>query len=354
MSEEALVLSQRKGRVLEVVLNRPKALNSLTLPMVRLLDEALDLAERDSTISAVLLRGAGERGLCAGGDIRAIYESGREGTPLATEFWREEYRVNARINRFAKPYVVIMDGFVMGGGIGVASFGSHRIVTERSRIAMPETAIGYFPDVGASWLLSRPGSELGTFLGLTGNTIGAGDAIVAGLADCEIPSDRIALFLERLYGAATLDAAEVDRIVSMHLTKNPSSPEIDRGAVDRAFVHDTVEAIVQALEHTNTDFSRQTLATLLSRSPTSLKVTLRLLRNGRTKASLEECLDMEFVGTHQILKEPDFYEGIRAAVIDKDRNPKWAPAVLGEVLDSHVDLFFRPSLISIFKRRSGS
>lgn len=342
---EPQLIAERSGSLGRLRLNRPKALNSLTLAMVRSMQQALDAFEQDPKISAVLVTG-GERGLCAGGDVRAIYESGHAGTNLAATFWREEYLLDARISRYPKPYVVVMDGITMGGGVGISAHGRHRVVTERTRLAMPETGIGYFPDVGATWLLSRGQGELGTYLGLTGEHIGAADVIEAGLADVFVPTGDIAALAEALSAVPVNGAAAQVAEVLERFSRPAHLPELaqDRSAIDRLFAFDKVETILAALEMEATEFAWRTREILLSKSPTSLKLTLRLLRLGRTAASLEECLERELVGSVRMLATHDFYEGIRAAVIDKDRKPKWSPDNLAAVTDTAIEAFWvRPA-----------
>jgi len=344
MAGEPQLIVERSGPIGRITLNRPKALNSLTLEMVRGMQQALHAFENDPAIAAVLVTGAGDRGLCAGGDIRAIYESGRAGNDLAATFWREEYLLDAHISRFRKPFIVVADGITMGGGVGIFSHANRRIVTDRTRLAMPETGIGYFPDVGATWLLSRGAGEFGTYLGLTGDQIGAGEAMDAGLADMFIPSSELAALIHALC-ALPVGAPEGD---IEHILKDFSRPPppldaaLDRQAIDRLFAFDDIEAILAALDAEGSEFAVRTRDKLLGKSPTSLKLTLRLLRLGRASASLKQCLEREFVGSVRTLASPDFYEGVRAAVIDKDRNPKWSPDTLAAVGVETLDKFMQP------------
>ncbi|PTM96181.1 enoyl-CoA hydratase [Mycoplana dimorpha] len=352
---EPQTIIERTGAIGRIRLNRPKALNSLTLAMVRDIEAGLDRFEVDPQVAAVLITGEGERGLCAGGDIRMIYEGGKADTDAPTMFWREEYRMNARLGRFEKPFIAIMDGIVMGGGVGVSVYGSHRIVTERTRLAMPETGIGFFPDIGASWFLTRQDGELGTYAALTGEQLLAGDAIALGLADLYVPSDRLPALIEAL---AALPAAAGHNEISESIAAFTESPPNGtmasrRAAIDRLFAFDTVEEIIAALERDGSDFADGTLAVLRTKSPTSLKVTLRLLRLGRKAPSLEACLAHEFAATAAVLRSHDFYEGVRAAVIDKDRNPQWRPARLDGVSGADVAAYFQPSTEPLFPAGSG-
>ena len=350
MSETEDVATERRGSAGIVRLNRPKALNSLTLPMVRAIASALAGFAADDAVASVVILGEGERGFCAGGDIRALYHSGREGTGEAASFWREEFRLNYAIATYPKPYVALMDGITMGGGVGLSSHGSHRVVTERTRLAMPETGIGYFPDIGATWLLSHAPGETGTFLGLTGLDVGAADAIHAGLADHCVASARLPTLVDAVAGLpVSATALDVHRTIAETATEAaPGILDANRATIDRVFAHDSMEAIVDALATEPDDFCRETRRVIATRSPTSLKLTLRLLRAGARSASLAECLTREFGVGLQILRNPDFYEGVRAAVIDKDRNPKWSPASLAEVGEADIDRFFAAAPQALF------
>lgn len=348
--EEELIV-ERTGSLGRLRLNRPKALNSLTLGMVRAMHHALDGFLRDPGIAAVLVTGEGDRGLCAGGDIRAIHASGLAHDGMAETFWREEFLLNAAISHYPKQYIAFMDGITMGGGVGISSHGRHRIVTERTRLAMPETGIGYFPDVGATWLLSRAPGEFGTFLGLTGRQIGAGDAIAAGLADTFVASADLPGLIAALAAVPPGDGASGLVAGALRGHSRPPPPgdlDASRAAIDRLFVFDEVETILAALAAEEGDFAAATRETLLTRSPTSLKLTLRLLRLGRSSARVEECLERELGACARILSTPDFYEGIRAAVIDKDRDPHWSPAALADVSDDMLDTYFRKPAPPLF------
>ena len=336
---ETEVILETKGAAGIIGLNRPQAINSLTLPMVRALFQALQRFEDDPAISCVVLRGEGERGLCAGGDVRIIHDLGKAGDPQVLDFWREEFPLNYRIARFGKPYVALMDGIVMGGGVGISAHGSHRIVTERTRLAMPETGIGYFPDVGGSWLLPRAPGECGTWLGLTGNAVTAADAIYAGFADYCVPSGHLDELVQALSKATDIEG--VDAAIASYATdEGEGLLAANRDIIDATFRFDTVEEIFAALSARDDAFSRETLEILRKRSPTSLKLTLKLLRLGRESASLIECLEREFAAGTEILRQHDFYEGVRAALVDKDRNPRWRPARLEEVSEEDLAPYF--------------
>lgn len=331
------VLFGTAGRAAHITLNRPKALNALTHAMVRRIDEALTDWEHDPAVETVVISGAGERGLCAGGDIRAIHDDARDGDGTASAaFWRDEYHLNARIARYPKPYVAVMDGIVMGGGVGVSAHGSVRIVTERSRVAMPETGIGFVPDVGGTYLLALAPGELGTHLALTGAQIGAADALLCGLADHYVPSASLRRFVDDLADLPVREA--LDR----HVRAAPEGELAGRREwIDSCFASDTVEEIVGRLLAQGEPPAKETAETLLAKSPTALKVTLAALRRARRLGPLERVLEQEYRVSCAALTTPDLVEGIRAQVIDKDRNPRWSPATLTEVTDADVERFFR-------------
>ncbi|MCX4759784.1 enoyl-CoA hydratase/isomerase family protein [Streptomyces sp. NBC_01275] len=335
---EASVLLHITGRAARLTLNRPKALNALNHAMVRSLDAALAAWEHDPAVETVVITGAGERGLCAGGDIRAVHDDARDGDGTASAaFWRDEYRLNARIARYPKPYVAVMDGIVMGGGVGLSAHGGVRIVTERSRIAMPETGIGFVPDVGGTHLLARAPGELGTHLALTGAQIGAGDALLTGLADHYVPSAALRPFLDDL---AELPVREA---LARHVQPVPQGELAgQREWIDACYAVGTVEEIVQRLLAHGDPAAKEAAETLFAKSPTTLKVTLAAMRRARRLGSLERVLDQEYRVSCAALDAPDLVEGIRAQIIDKDRDPHWSPATLAEVADADVERFFAP------------
>jgi len=339
------VIIERAGALGILRLNRSKALNSLTLTMVRLLSAALDEFAADPAIGLVLIEGEGERGLCAGGDIRALYESAKKRDGAAALFLGEEYVLNARIAHFPKPYIAFMDGLVMGGGVGVSAHGSHRIVTEKTRLAMPETGIGFVPDVGGTWLLAHTPGESGTYLGLLGETMGAPDAIYTGIADAMVPAADLPKLREALasLGPQTAHEAVRETIRRFAQTIAPGPLEQHQLVIGSAMQSDRVEDIVLALEADGSDFAKATLKTISAKSPTSLKLTLRLLRSARTALNLETCLLNEYRAAVSMVEgHDDFVEGVRAAVIDKDRQPRWLPAGLKDVDEAALDTFFLP------------
>ncbi|MER5967124.1 enoyl-CoA hydratase/isomerase family protein [Streptomyces sp. NPDC002057] len=331
------VLLRTEGRAAYLTLNRPKALNALTHAMVRTIADALDAWESDPGIETVVLTGAGERGLCAGGDIRAIHQDAVTGGTATEDFWRDEYRLNARIARLRTPYVALMDGIVMGGGVGVSAHGTVRLVTERSRVAMPETGIGFVPDVGGTYLLGLAPGELGTHLALTGLPVGAADAQLCGLADHFVPAEALPAL------RAELAAAPVRDVLARHVRPAPPGELAGhRSWIDPCYAADTVEEIVDRLLAHGAPEAEEAAATLLTKSPTALKVTLTSLRRARALGPLERVLEQEYRVSCAALRHPDLAEGIRAQVVDKDRNPRWAPTTPAGVTDEDVAAFFAP------------
>jgi enoyl-CoA hydratase len=327
------LIARREGRAGIIRLNRPKAINAVTLEMFREIDRALDKFEADPAVGFILLEGAGERGLCAGGDIRSLWESAKEGSNLGKVLWREEYLLNARIAKFPKPYVAFMDGIVMGGGVGLSAHGAHRVVTERTRLSMPEVGLGFFPDVGGTWLLSHAPGETGTYFGLTGQPMTGADAIYAGFADASVPSRQLPELREALVNlGAPADSARVKAAVAGFATAETASPVAAiRPRIDAWFAHGRMEDIMAALQRDGSELARSTLAMLNEKSPRGLVVTLKLLRLARASSTLEECLAREYRAALAVFASDDFREGVRAAVIDKDRNPKWSPPRVEEV-----------------------
>ncbi|MBR0828610.1 enoyl-CoA hydratase/isomerase family protein [Bradyrhizobium manausense] len=341
-AEEGDLIARVEGSAGIIRLNRPKAINAVTLDMIRAVDKALDRFEAEPAVSVVLLEGSGERGLCAGGDIRGLWESSKAGGDLGEIFWREEYVLNARIKRFPKPYVAFMDGIVMGGGVGLSAHSSHRIVTDRTKLAMPEAGLGFFPDVGGTWLLSRSPGEIGTFFALTGQTMNGPDAVYAGFADAVVPTavlPELRQALVKLRAGASAD--EVNKIINSFATGEMAGPvAAKRPTIDALFGFERASEIVDALERDGSDFARSTLKTLGEKSPRGMVVTLKLLRLARQSSSLEECLIREYSAALEVFRSDDFREGVRAAVIDKDRNPRWSPAAIENVTPEMVAPYF--------------
>jgi enoyl-CoA hydratase/carnithine racemase len=320
-----------------VTLTRPKALNAVTHSMVNALRRALSSWETDPKVALVVIKAEG-RAFSAGGDILDVYEAGRAGNP-SVAFFADEYRLNAQIARFPKPYVALIDGIVMGGGVGVSFHGSHRVMTENAQFAMPEVGIGFFPDVGASHLLPDLGGSFGMFLGLTGNRIRYGDALWSGLATHTVQAQYLDGLLNRLI--ETGDAGMALREVFA-----PAKRETDRQtleAIARHFSEASLKGILDSLEAAAPadTFATNALATIRTRSPTSISVAFREIVAGST-LSMDECMRMEFRILNRMLHGHDFYEGIRAAIIDKGSKPHWCPALLDAVDPEKVEEYFAP------------
>lgn len=337
------ILFSREGAAGRVLLNRPQALNALTHDMIVELHAHLKVWATDESVKLVIIEGAGEKAFCAGGDIRALYETRPGNEEYVIRFFADEYRLNMDIKSYPKPYVSIMDGIVMGGGVGVAVPGRRRIVTERTRCAMPETGIGLFPDVGGTYFLSRAPDNIGIYLGLTGERMNAANAIYAGFADCVVSSESLPELLATLcthsYGADAL--AEIDHLIEPYeLDPGPASLKLLSADVADLFSKDSMEQIIAGLEGPDTEWSKQTLTTLNQKSPTSLKVTLRAINLAR-ELNFDECMSQEYRIVLQIMKGNDIYEGTRALIIDKDGYPKWQPASLAQISDDFVDAHFK-------------
>jgi enoyl-CoA hydratase len=342
IGEQPDLIVRREGAAGVIRLNRPKAINAVTLEMFRDVNKALDAFEADPAVGLILLEGAGERGLCAGGDIRALYEDSKVRGDLGKILWREEYILNARIAKFPKPYVAFMDGIVMGGGVGLAAHGSHRVVTDRTKLAMPEVGLGFFPDVGGTWLLSRSPGEIGTYFGLTGQTMNGPDAVYAGFADAVVPAAKLAGLRDALTKIrAGASSTDVKAVIDGFATGETAGPVAAlRSRIDGWFAHDRMESIFAALHRDGSELAQSTLKTLNGKSPRGMVVTLRLLRLARASSSLEECLVREYRAALEVFASDDFREGVRAAVIDKDRNPKWSPPGIEDVTPEMIAPYF--------------
>jgi enoyl-CoA hydratase len=341
-ASEPDLIARREGSAGIIRLNRPRAINAVTLEMFRDIEKALDEFEADPTVSLVLLEGAGERGLCAGGDIRALYESSKVSGDLGKVLWREEYILNARIAKFPKPYVSFMDGIVMGGGVGLSAHSSHRVVTEKTKLAMPEVGLGFFPDVGGTWLLAHAPGEIGSYFGLTGQTMNGADAIFARFADVVVPSEQLPALREALTKVRPgTSSAEVMLLIDGFGSGETAGPVAARQSeIDALFAFDRIDDILAALRAGGSDFAQATLKTLGEKSPRGMVVTLKLLRLARHASSLEECLVREYRAALEVFRSDDFREGVRAAVIDKDRNPRWSPARIEDVTAEMVAPYF--------------
>lgn len=325
MQDEPGVVTMRDGRIGRVRLNRPRTLNVLDLGMVRAITSALLAWKDDPTVHAVVIEGAGERAFCAGGDVRALRQAHLDGRPQDAEaFFSEEYALNLIISTYPKPHVALIDGICMGGGIGVSVHGTFRIATERAQFAMPETAIGFFPDIGATFILPRLPGELGTYLGLTGARVAGADSVHAGFATHFVPRARLAAL------SADLARDGVAALAAYAETLPPFALAPHRALIDGAFAADTVPEILARLETDGGAFARETIVALRTVSPSALVATLRLLRKGAQHA-LADTLHTELRATRTLAAAHDFLEGVRAMVVDKDRTPSWRPSRIEDV-----------------------
>ncbi|MFY2860846.1 enoyl-CoA hydratase/isomerase family protein [Mycobacterium sp. THU-M104] len=334
-SEE--VLTRVEGGVGVITLNRPKAINSLNQAMVDSLRAVLTAWAGDDAVGAVVLRGAGDRGLCAGGDVVAIYHSARKDGVVARRFWHDEYLLNAQIGRFAKPYVSLMDGIVMGGGVGVSAHANTRVVTDTSTVAMPEVGIGFIPDVGGVFLLSRAPGGLGLHAALTGAPFSGADAIAMGFADHYVPHGDLEAFTRAVVTEGP------DGALAHHAVEPPAS---DLGAqrdwIDECYTGDSAEDILAALRRHGAAAARDAADLIATRSPVAVSVTLAAVRRAAKLETLEDVLVQDYRVSSASLRSHDLVEGIRAQLIDKDRNPKWSPATLAEVSAADVEAYFAP------------
>ena len=328
MTEE--VLFERRGKTGVITLNRPAALNALTLNMVRLMKPVLTAWATDAAIENVVIEGAGEKGFCAGGDIRALHDWGQAGAPEATGFYREEYQLNRQIKTFPKPSIALMDGITMGGGVGVSVHGSHRVATEKTMFAMPETGIGLLPDVGGTYFLPRLAGETGAWLVLTGARLKGADSLAAGVATHYTPSDNIAALKHAL-----ADGGDVDAILAAH-HQAPEGARLpgQQADIDRLFIGNSVADIVAALQDDGGDWAAAQAAAIKSKSPTSAAVALKQMRDGK-KADFDACMRIEMRAVTRIMALPDFYEGVRATIIEKTGAPNWSP-------QADIDAIFAP------------
>ncbi|WP_010216385.1 enoyl-CoA hydratase/isomerase family protein [Sphingomonas sp. PAMC 26621] len=333
------VLTMIEGPVGRIRLNRPKALHALTHEMCTAMLDALDAWRADPTIEALLLDHTEGRGFCAGGDIRMLAESGAADGVAARAFFHTEYRLNHRLFTYAKPTVAFMDGITMGGGVGIACPCDFRVATENTKFAMPETGIGLFPDVGGGWYLSRLPGRIGQYLALTGHRLDGVECLALGLATHYLPSATLDDAKARIAAdpqaiAATLDA----------LGETPPEPKIlaQREAIDRLFASDALEDIYAALEADGGDWATQQLATLRTKSPQTMKVSLRLLHEGKRMATFEDEMRQEYAIGSRVVQRHDFLEGVRAVIVDKDNAPRWDPATPEGVTDHVIDQIFAP------------
>ena len=340
MSDEAEIIFEKRGRAGIITLNRPKALNALTAGMVRLMHPQLAAWAGDPDIAAVIVRAAGDKAFCAGGDVRQLHDWGKEGDPAMRAFYREEYRLNTFIKRYPKPYVALVDGFVMGGGVGISVHGSHRVAGRGIKFAMPETGIGLFPDVGGTYFLPRMPGRIGTWLALTGGRLGQADALAAGFATHAAPAEEFDAIIEAIAAGGDVDAV----LAAQSAPAEGGMLDAQRPVIDRCFDAGTVEAILQRLDAetgADAEWAGAQAAAIRQKSPTSLKIALRQMQDGAA-ADFEECMRIEYRIVSRIIPAHDFYEGVRAVIIDKDNAPNWQPPALDAVSGAAIDAYFAP------------
>lgn len=339
----AEILVEKVGNAGVITLNRPKALNALNMNMIRLMYPQLKKWETDKETDIVIVKGAGGKAFCAGGDIRAVTEAGKIGDALAKNFFREEYILNNTIGTYQKPYVALIDGITMGGGVGLSVHGRFRVATEKTLFAMPETAIGLFPDVGGGYFLPRLQGQLGLFLALTGFRLKGRDVQRAGVASHFVESQKIAALEKELMDLKTPSIEDVSRVLDSYQKRSsldaekPFVLEQHIDLIDKLFQSNSVEGIVHNLKTDGSPFAQKQAETLAKMSPTSLKITFKQLQAGGTM-SLQEVLVMEYrLSQACMVKGGDFYEGVRAVLVDKDHSPKWSPSTLNEVSEQSVE-----------------
>ncbi|XP_062045212.1 3-hydroxyisobutyryl-CoA hydrolase, mitochondrial isoform X1 [Lepus europaeus] len=340
------VLLERKGCAGVITLNRPKFLNALSLSMVRQIYPQLKKWEQDPETFLILIKGAGEKAFCAGGDIKVISEAAKAKQKMSQDFFREEYLLNNAVARCQKPYVALIDGITMGGGVGVSVHGLFRVATEKTVFAMPETAIGLFPDVGGGYFLPRLQGKLGYFLALTGFRLKGRDVYRAGIATHFVDSAKLRTLEEDLLALKSPSKENIANVLETYHTESktdqdkPFILEEHMDKINRWFSASTVEQITENLRQDGSPFALEQLKVLNKMSPTSLKIALRQLMEGSSK-TLEEVLTMEYRLSQACMGSHDFHEGVRAVLIDKDQNPKWKPATLKEVTDEDLNNHFK-------------
>lgn len=337
---ESEVLFSKVGHAGIITLNRPKALNSLNLNMIREITSALKLWEHDEEVVCVIIEGAGEKAFCAGGDIRSVYAARLEGKrDYKDEIFREEYELNYYISKYPKPYIALINGICMGGGLGVSVHGSYRIVTERTVMAMPETAIGFFPDIGASYFLNKCPGQIGMFMAITGEKVNGADAIYCGLATHYVSSTGITEVRQALTRAVS--SKDVCKIIGEFSEQAPVSElSACQDLIDEIFTGKTIHDVLDKLYAAKHPKAYEWVRNLANKSPLSMAVAFTLLKRNKGK-SLKRCLPIEFRLSQRFVEHYDFFEGIRALLIDKDNAPKWQPGHIGQVKLSDVRRYFK-------------
>lgn len=343
---EAEVLFERRGAVGLITLNRPKALNALTHDMCLKMKAQLDMWADDASVGCVIVGAAGDRAFCAGGDIRSLYESGKAGTSYALDFYRDEYILNATIKHYPKPYIALIHGIVMGGGVGVSVHGAHVVADKTTTFAMPETGIGLFPDVGGSYFLPRCPGEIGMYLALTGARLKADDLMYAGIVtdvSASLGDEGIVTALAEGQAPGNVMSEVTGNYVAGHEREGRGLPPLAqyREAIDRIFSASSVEEVLERLDAEASAWATETIKTIRSKSPTATKLAFRQIREGRN-LDFDDCMRMEFRMVNRVVAGKDFYEGVRATIIDKDQAPKWQPARLEDVSDKDIDAYFAP------------
>jgi enoyl-CoA hydratase len=340
MNSEPEILFDRKGAAGIVTLNRPKALNAITHDMIRQLTAKLEAWKADDGVTRIIIRANGERAFSAGGDLRGVTVRGRQEEALV--FFADEYRLNAAIKRYPKPYIALIDGIVMGGGVGVSIHGSHRVAGEKFQFAMPEVGIGFFPDVGGTWMLPRLKGKIGTFCALTGERLKAADALFAGVCTHHVSAARFADLTEALCGNVSVDAT-----LAAFAEPAPGGEIASKaGLIDRLFAGNEIEDILAALDReaaggSEAAWAAKIAALIRTKSPTSLRVALEQMKRG-VGWTFEECMKAEYRIVSRVLYQDDFYEGVRAVIVDKDNAPRWNPPVLAEVSPQAIEALFAP------------
>ncbi len=339
MTNTDSVIVRDEGRIGRLTLNRPKALNALDLDMIRIMTKALLDWRNDDNIAGIVVDGAGEKAFCAGGDILALTGDRTDDQAYPRMFYAEEYRLNTLIKEYPKPYVAMIDGIVMGGGVGISMHGARRICGDRTLFAMPETGIGFYPDVGGTYFLPRLEGKLGIWLALTGARLKAADVFSLGIATDYAPSDQHEQIIARLV-EDTRTPADMGEIIDS-LTGRPGAGRVPLDLVNQTFAADTVEEIIEALEYDDGEWARAQKKFLMTKSPMALKVTLRQMYEGGNM-SFRACMSMELGLSLKFVSGDDFAEGVRALLVDRDNAPLWKPAKLGDISEMNVATYFVP------------
>lgn len=340
MGDEPEVLFEVRGGLGIITLNRPKALNALNQSMVHAIHPKMEEWAEDDGVQAVLMVSAGDRAFCAGGDILWLRNNGLEDRPTALTFFWDEYRLNRYIKNYPKPYIAFIDGITMGGGCGLSVHGDFRVATERTTYAMPETGIGLFPDVGGSYFMPRCPGETGMFSALTGDRLRAADAVYLGIATSYTPSEKLDALTKALTETDLSNKGNIESVLQdFHEDSGESHIELLRGQIDVVFRENSVEEILETLKLNGSNWALKTHETLITKSPSSVKVTFREMREG-AKADFDDCMRMEYRIVTRVMAGHDFYEGVRAVIVDKDNAPKWNPGTFGGVSEADVDEYF--------------